>query len=73
MISRSQKFVAGTAFALVLAFGVFPATRAVLSAQAVPPLTQVLPVDPDVTTGKFDNGLKYMIRKNALPAVVLPP
>jgi zinc protease len=36
--------------------------------QAPPPLTQPLPVDPDVTTGQFENGLKYMIRKNALPA-----
>lgn len=71
MSLRFQKCVAGTAIAVALAFGVFPATRAVLSAQAtpaVPPLTQVLPVDPDLTTGQFDNGLKYMIRRNSLPA-----
>ena len=44
----------------------------VLAAQtpqtAPPPLTQPLPVDPDVSTGQFENGLKYMIRRNALPA-----
>lgn len=39
-----------------------------LAAQAVPAVTQALPVDPEVTTGQFDNGLKYYIRKNSLPA-----
>lgn len=39
-----------------------------LAAQAVPAVTQALPVDPEVTTGQFDNGLKYYIRKNTLPA-----
>lgn len=41
---------------------------ATLAAQAVPPVTQALPVDPEVTIGQFDNGLKYYIRKNTLPA-----
>ena len=39
-----------------------------LAAQAVPPVSQALPVDPEVTIGQFDNGLKYYIRKNTLPA-----
>lgn len=39
-----------------------------LAAQTVPAVTQALPVDPEVTTGQFDNGLKYYIRKNSLPA-----
>lgn len=39
-----------------------------VAAQAVPAVTQALPVDPEVTTGQFDNGLKYYIRKNNLPA-----
>jgi zinc protease len=44
---------------------------AALAAQqtpAAPSLSQPLPVDPAVTTGQFDNGLKYFIRKNVLPA-----
>jgi zinc protease len=39
-----------------------------VAAQSVPAVTQPLPVDPEVTTGQFDNGLKYYIRKNSLPA-----
>lgn len=34
--------------------------------QAINP-AQKLPTDPDVTTGTFPNGLRYYIRKNALP------
>jgi len=30
-------------------------------------LAEKLPVDPDVTTGTFPNGLKYYVRKNPLP------
>ena len=30
-------------------------------------LSQKLPVDPDVTTGTFPNGLRYYIRQNGLP------
>src|SRR5688572_12907928 len=69
MTSRARKLLVGAATAAVLAFGLAPAHHAAtLFAQTPPALTQVLPVDPDVTTGQFDNGLKYMIRKNALPA-----
>lgn len=39
-----------------------------LLAQQPPAVTQPLPVDPAVTTGQFDNGLKYFIRRNTLPA-----
>ncbi|HXT70763.1 MAG TPA: insulinase family protein [Vicinamibacterales bacterium] len=37
------------------------------SAPASAELSQKLPVDPDVTTGAFPNGLKYYLRKNGLP------
>jgi len=30
-------------------------------------LTQSMPVDPQITTGKFDNGLRYYIRPNKKP------
>jgi zinc protease len=61
---------------LILACVVVVSGGLVLAAQAPapptqvqpPPLTQPLPVDPDVATGQFENGLKYMIRRNALPA-----
>lgn len=43
-------------------------TLAAQQPPAAPPLSQPLPVDPAVTTGQFDNGLKYYIRRNALPA-----
>ena len=50
-------------------------TGFVLAGQAAAPqqavsaaeLAAKLPVDPDVTTGTFPNGLKYYVRKNALP------
>ncbi|MCR4376325.1 MAG: insulinase family protein, partial [Acidobacteria bacterium] len=65
-----------TRWSLVLACVVVLSGGLVLAAQAPapptqvqpPPLTQPLPVDPDVATGQFENGLKYMIRRNALPA-----
>jgi zinc protease len=28
----------------------------------------ILPVDPEITTGKLDNGLRYFIRRNGVPA-----
>jgi zinc protease len=31
------------------------------------PLTQEIPVSPDVTIGQFDNGLRYYIRQNHEP------
>ena len=38
------------------------------AAGQVPALSQPLPVDPAIATGQFDNGLKYFIRRNTLPA-----
>ncbi len=38
------------------------------AAQQAPPLTSPLPLDPAIRTGTFDNGLKYFVRRNALPA-----
>src|SRR5215510_7157972 len=37
------------------------------SAPASAELAQKLPVDPEVTTGVFPNGLRYYVRKNGLP------
>jgi zinc protease len=53
-----------------------PVTPAVLAAitQEVPSPAvpadpnAVLPVDPEITTGKLDNGMWYFIRKNGVPA-----
>src|ERR671919_2186794 len=28
----------------------------------------ILPVDPEITTGKLENGLRYYIRRNGVPA-----
>ena len=69
MTPRVRQLLAGAAAAAVFALGISPVHRAAtVFAQAAPALTQALPVDPDVTTGQFENGLKYMIRRNALPA-----
>src|SRR6187455_1370119 len=47
----------------VLATPQAPAQGASSSAE----LSQKLPVDPEVTTGTFPNGLKYYVRRNGLP------
>ena len=44
------------------------ATGAASSSARTAPLTQTVPVDPSVATGRFPNGLRYMIRANKLPA-----
>jgi zinc protease len=43
------------------------ATPAATSAKTAP-LTQLIPIDPAVTTGRFPNGLRYIVRTNKLPA-----
>lgn len=50
---------------LALSAGV---TLVAQQAPAPPAASQPLPVDPAVLTGRFDNGLQYFIRRNALPA-----
>jgi zinc protease len=56
--------LAGFIFALALSLaGVHVAAQ-----QAELPLTQPLPVDPAVRTGELANGMRYYIRRNALPA-----
>ena len=45
-----------------------PAQAGPAAAATTAPLTQALPIDPLVTTGKFPNGLGYIIRTNKLPA-----
>jgi zinc protease len=64
-------------FPFVLVATILSATGLVLArpqAQATPPapltatqLAQKLPTDPDTTTGTYPNGLRYYVRKNALP------
>jgi zinc protease len=63
-------FVALLAAGLTL-FAQDPATQApaqvpATSAQSAP-LTQVIPIDPLVTTGRFPNGLRYLLRVNKEP------
>ncbi len=43
--------------------------RVVLAVLLLPPaaLAQPLPTDPRLVTGEFDNGLKYIVRKHAVP------
>ncbi len=38
-----------------------------VGAQAAPDLTQTLPIGPQVTVGRLDNGLRYYIQKNSRP------
>ena len=60
---------------LALLLAIFGALVPVVSAQQAAgpaaaqtaPLTQTLPVDPAITTGRFDNGLRYVIRANKRP------
>jgi zinc protease len=35
---------------------------------ALPPATEAVPVDPAITVGRLENGLRYYIRKNIRPA-----
>jgi zinc protease len=58
--------------ALILVALAAGALQAAQAPQAPPPVTSAelaakLPVDPDVTLGTLPNGLKYYIRRNALP------
>src|SRR5512139_3108997 len=37
-------------------------------ASVVPPPTERVPVDPRITIGRLDNGLRYYVRRNPRPA-----
>jgi len=41
--------------------------KSTTASNAVDPLAQVLPADPQVSTGTLDNGFRYVIRKNIKP------
>src|SRR2546430_9218311 len=58
-----------TAAGLVVS-GQTPATRQDASAASVAsyPLTQQMPVDPEVLVGTLPNGLRYYVRPNGKPA-----
>ena len=45
-----------------------PAGTGAAASAKTAPLTQTVPIDPSVATGRFPNGLRYMIRSNKLPA-----
>jgi len=57
--------------ALIVAMGLWPAARLAaqddLAKARVAPLDQALPMTPEVTAGKLDNGLRYFVRKNSEP------
>jgi len=43
-------------------------TQAAPVTVALPPATEAVPVDPAITVGRLENGLRYYIRKNTRPA-----
>src|SRR5438128_2696036 len=51
-----------------LVLSIVVATAAVVARQQALPLSALLPVDPQVTTGQLPNGLRFYIRSNATPA-----
>jgi zinc protease len=44
-----------------------PPVSAVATSATVAPLTATIPVDPEITTGRFANGLRYYLRTNKKP------
>ncbi|HEU5236215.1 MAG TPA: insulinase family protein, partial [Pyrinomonadaceae bacterium] len=63
MITRTSRLLLLT-LALAIAGCLAPAQLQVARAQA---LTDVMPTDPQITMGKFANGLRYYIRANKKP------
>src|SRR3954468_2842975 len=57
-----------TAGSVVLAQAPPPGQETSAAAVAGYPLTQLMPVDPEVTVGTLPNGLRYYIRPNGKPA-----
>ncbi len=70
MALSRRYFFAAAVLAAVSTTTALVMARPEASSQAAPAsqeLGQKLPVDPDVVTGTFPNGLKYYVRKNGLP------
>jgi zinc protease len=44
-----------------------PSASAVATSATAAPLTATIPVDPEITTGRFANGLRYYLRTNKKP------
>jgi len=68
MTIRTRTYLLFLTAALVLASCLVGSQRsiAIVSAQA-PALSDPMPVDPQITIGKFPNGLRYYIRNNKKP------
>jgi zinc protease len=66
MVPTRARRLAALLAALAMAASVVSARQAGAPAQTAP-LTQPLPVDALVTTGRFANGLRYVIRANKRP------
>ena len=52
---------------LAVSFTAAAQDKAVQAAVQAAPLTQTIPVDPQITTGRLPNGLRYYIRANSQP------
>src|SRR5262245_2500990 len=55
------------AFAFVAIAGLTALAQQTAAPPETAPLTSQIPVDPLITTGKLDNGLRYYVRANARP------
>ena len=67
MLSRARTFAAALAIAVSAVTMVTARQAPAPAGAATAALTQPLPVDPVVRTGRFDNGLRYVIRANRRP------
>ena len=63
--NRTSALVLATA--VTAAASLVAAPRQVAQNPETAPLAATLPIDPAITTGQFDNGLKYFIRQNSEP------
>lgn len=64
---RARSFVLAVCAASLAAITVGATPQAPAAAAATAPLTQEVPLDPSIRSGKFDNGLRYFIRTTKRP------
>src|SRR5258708_25212315 len=68
MVIRARTRLVLLAAAAALATSLATAQQAAVTASvATAPLTQTIPVDPQITVGTLPNGLRYYIRANKQP------
>jgi zinc protease len=70
MIARTRAMMFVLASSLAAATGLVaqtPQPAAPAGAASTAPLTQVIPVDAQITTGRFANGLQYYVKSNKKP------